>query len=141
MATPRGKETPGAENVTDPEDAEQGAGARGAVPDLMRRALAAGFSGFFLTEAAFRKALGDALPRDWADFASEQSNRARDEFFERLGQEAGRAMENMDLAEVLTQLLEGRTLEITAQIRLGPRDDETGRPGLRFDLEGEGKRE
>jgi hypothetical protein len=141
MATPRGKETPDDENVTDPEDVEQGAGARGAVPDLMRRALAAGFSGFFLTESAFRKALGDALPRDWADFASEQSNRARDEFFERLGQEAGRALENMDLAEVLTQLLEGRTVEITAQIRLGPKDDETGRRGLRFDVEGEGGRE
>ena len=138
MATPRGKETPDDENVTDPEDVEQGAGARGAVPDLMRRALAAGFSGFFLTEAAFRKALGDALPRDWADFASEQSNRARDEFFERLGQEAGRALENMDLAEVLTQLLEGRTVEISAQIRLGPKDDATGRRGLRVDVEGEG---
>jgi hypothetical protein len=126
MATPRGKETPDDENVTDPEDVEQGAGARGAVPDLMRRALAAGFSGFFLTESAFRKALGDALPR------------ARDEFFERLGQEAGRALENMDLAEVLTQLLEGRTVEISAQIRLGPKDDATGRRGLRVDVEGEG---
>jgi hypothetical protein len=141
MATPRGKETPDDEDVTDPEDALQGGAARGAVPDLMRRALAAGFSGFFLTEAAFRKALGDALPRDWADFASEQSNRARDEFFERLGQEAGRALENMDLAEVLTQLLEGRTVEISAQIRLGPKDEETGRRGLSVDVEGEGGRE
>jgi hypothetical protein len=141
MATPRGKETPDDENVTGPEDTEQAGGARGAVPDLMRRALAAGFSGFFLTEATFRKALGDALPRDWADFATEQSNRARDEFFERLGQEAGRALENLDLAEVLTQLLEGRTVEVTAQIRLGPKDDETGRRGVRVDVEGEGRRE
>jgi len=138
MATPRGKETPDEESVADPEDAGQGGGPRGAVPDLMRRALAAGFSGFFLTEAAFRKALGDALPRDWADFASEQSNRARDEFFERLSQEAGRALENMDLAEVLTELLEGRTVEIKAQIRLGPKDGGAGRPNLRFDVEGEG---
>ena len=103
----------------------------------MRRALAAGFSGFFLTEAAFRKALGDALPRDWADFAAEQSSRARDEFFERLGQEAGRALENMDLAQVLTELLEGRTVEISAQIRLAPKDEATGRRGLRVEVAGE----
>jgi len=90
----------------------------------MRRAFAAGLSGFFLTEEALRKALGETLPKDWSDFALDQSRRTRAEFLERLSFEVGRALENVDVAAVLSQLLEGRTLEIKAQVRLGERDPE-----------------
>jgi len=100
----------------------------------VRRALAAGFSGFFLTGEALREALGDTLPREWADFASEQSARARSEFIERLSFEMGRAIEGIDWAEVLAKLLEGRTLEVSARIRLGERDAE-GQPTLRIKLD------
>ena len=89
---------------------ESGGTLGGALPDLMRKAFAMGFSGFFFTEEVIRKALGETLPRDWADFASEQSERARAEFLERLSYEIGRAMENVDYAAVLSQLLEGHTL-------------------------------
>jgi hypothetical protein len=87
----------------------------------MRRALSVGFSGFFLTESAVRRALGDTLPRDWVDFAVEQSERTRAEFLERLSHELARSLERVDLGSALTQLMEGRTLEIKAQIRLGPK--------------------
>ena len=93
-------------------------GRLGGVPELVRRALAFGLSGFFLTEEAIRKAVGDTIPRDWADFAVEQSERARREFLERLSYEIGQSLENLDLAAVLRQLLDGRTLEIRAEIRL-----------------------
>ncbi len=99
---------------------------RGAIPELVRRALTMGLSGFFFTEATIRKALGDALPKDWIDFAVDQSDRTRAEFLERLSYEIGRALENVDVAAVLRELLEGRTLEVKAEIRLGERD---GRPG------------
>ena len=91
------------------------------IPDFVRKAIAAGFSGFFFTEETIRKALGDTLPKDWADFAADQSNRARAEFLERLSYEIGRALENVDYAAVLAQLLQGRTLEVSATVRL--RDD------------------
>jgi hypothetical protein len=104
------------------------------LPEFVRRALAAGFSGFFLTGEALREALGDSLPREWADFASDQSARARKEFIERLSFEMGRAVEGIDWAEVLARLLEGRTLEVSARIRLGERD-ETAPPTLRIKLE------
>ena len=91
---------------------------KNAIPELMRRAIAAGFSGFFFTEEAIRKALGDTLPKEWADFAAEQSDRTRAELLERLSYEIGHAMQNLDYASVLAQLLEGRTLEVTAKIRL-----------------------
>ena len=115
-----------------PGAAEAG-GALGALPELMRKAFAMGFSGFFFTEEVIRKALGETLPKDWSDFAADQSERARAEFLERLSYEIGRAMENVDYAAVLSQLLEGRTLEVSATIKLSDKD-RSGRQGLRFDL-------
>ncbi|HKA13622.1 MAG TPA: hypothetical protein VKH41_01280 [Myxococcota bacterium] len=94
----------------------------GAIPDLVRRALSAGFSGIFMTGEALRDAIGDSLPREWADFAADQSARTRSEFIERMTAEMGRAIEKTDWAAVLAALLEGRTLEVTAQIRLGEND-------------------
>jgi hypothetical protein len=94
----------------------------GAIPELMRRALSAGFSGIFMTGEALREALGDSLPREWADFAADQSARTRSEFIERMSVEMGRAIEKIDWALVLAALLEGRTLEVTAQIRLGEKE-------------------
>jgi hypothetical protein len=104
------------------------------IPELVRKAIAAGFSGFFFTEEAIRRALGDALPRDWADFASEQSARARAEFLERLSYEIGRALANVDHAAVLAQLLEGRTLEVSAKIRLHDERGRGRRPRLRVEV-------
>jgi hypothetical protein len=83
--------------------------------------LSIGLSGFFLTEEAIRKALGDAVPRDWTDFVVSQSDRTRKEFLERLSFEIGQSLANIDLARVLTELLEGRTLEVNAEIRLTPK--------------------
>ena len=99
----------------------------GAIPDLVRRALSAGFSGIFMTGEALREALGDSVPREWADFAADQSARTRSEFIDRMSVEMGRALESVDWATVLAALLEGRTLEVTAQIRLGEKDASGGR--------------
>jgi len=110
----------------------------GAIPDLVRRALSAGFSGIFMTGEALRDAIGDSLPREWADFAADQSARTRSEFIERLSAEMGRALEKIDWAVVIAALLEGRTLEVTAQIRLGEKDATGGR-ALRVKLDAEGE--
>lgn len=116
---PRDPAAPGRADGADETVGAEGAGPAGGLTELMRRAFAAGFSGFFLTEETFRKALGEALPRDWIDFASEQSARTRSEMIERLSFEMGRAVEAVDWAAVLSSLLEGRTLEVRAEIRLG----------------------
>jgi len=108
----------------------------GAIPDLVRRALSAGFSGIFMTGEALRDAIGDSMPREWADFAADQSARTRSEFIERLSAEMGRAIEQVDWAAVLAALLEGRTLEVSAQIRLGEKDAAGGR-ALRVKVDAE----
>jgi hypothetical protein len=125
MARRQGKESAAEETAGGrPEEAPEAAGPLNALPELMRKALTIGFSSFFVTEEAFRKALGETLPKDWIDFVVEQSGRTRAEFVDRLGNEVGRTLENTDLAALLEQLLEGRALEIKAEIRLGPKDSD-----------------
>ena len=105
------------------EELEGPPGSAGNLPEFVRRALAAGFSGFFTTEETIRKALGDTLPKDWIDFAVDQSDRARQEFMDRVSVEIGRSLSEVDLATLIAQVLEGRTLEVKASIKLGSRDD------------------
>jgi hypothetical protein len=90
----------------------------GAIPELMRRAIALGLTGFFTTEEAVRRALGDTVPKDWTDYIAESSDRTRGEFLDRLSREIARTLKEVDLAAVLQQLLEGRTLSVNAEIRL-----------------------
>ena len=118
MALDRGNKK---EPVTDEVESDEGSERKPALPDFARRALSIGLSGFFLTEETIRKALGDTLPKDWMDFATEQSERTRKEFLERLSFEIAQSMQQMDLAAIMREILEGRTLEVKAEIRLkGP---------------------
>jgi hypothetical protein len=135
MAERQGKQrAPSREAARAGSDTGEGSGSIPAIPELVRKAIAAGFSGFFFTEEVIRRAVGDALPREWADFASEQSARARAEFLERLSYEIGRALANVDHAAVLEKLLEGRTLEVSAKIRLHDDRARGRRPRLRVEV-------
>ncbi len=108
------------------DGAEADAERAGPIPDIFRRMMALGFSGLFSTEAAIRGALGDTVPREWVEFVSEQSERTRADFTQRLAEEFGRALADVDLAELAEQLLEGRTIEVKAEIRLQPRAVDEG---------------
>jgi hypothetical protein len=90
----------------------------GLLPELLRRGLTLGFTGFFLTEEALRRALGDSMPRDWIEFMVEQSERTRAEMLDRLSREFGRVIQAFDPVEILRRLLDGQTLEVSARIRL-----------------------
>ena len=80
--------------------------------------LTLGFTGFFMTEEALRKSLGDSVPRDVAEFVLDQSQRMRGEFLDRVSRELGRVLERVDPVEVARRLLEGRTVEVKASFRL-----------------------
>lgn len=103
---------------------DDGPDERGGIPELLRRVMTVGFSGLFTTEAAIRGALGDTLPREWVDFIAEQSERTRDEFITRLVHEFARVLESVDVVGLAEQLLEGRSVEVKAEIRLRPRKSE-----------------
>jgi len=101
------------------------------LPEPLRRLLAFGLSGMFATQESLRQVVGDALPREWVDFVADQSERTRSDFLERLAGELARSLESIDLARVMQQALEGRTLEVHARIRMLP---DEGDSGLRFQL-------
>jgi len=113
----------------------------GLLPDMARRALAFGLSGFFLTEETIRKAIGETLPKDWQDFALHQSERTRKEFMERLSFELAQSLENIDVVSVMEQLLSGRTIEVKATFRLGERDPKSPQHDLHVDLKDDGDAE
>lgn len=117
MAPARGKQRIGPRPPAEGSENEDAEGLN-PIPELMRRAIALGLTGFFSTEEAVRKALGDTMPKDWTDYLSDTSDRTRSEFLERLSHEIGRVLEGVDLAEVFRRLLEGRTLQVTAEFRL-----------------------
>ncbi len=122
MTQSRGNKPGGSEGLRppSPKDREEEGGLP-LLPDLMRRAFALGLTGIFTTEHAIRQALGDTLPKDWIEFAVDQSDRTRADFVKRLAGELARVIENLDLEELAERLLEEHTLEIRAQIRLKPR--------------------
>jgi hypothetical protein len=105
-------------------------GAEGSfLPDLLRRGLTMGFTGFFMTEEALRRALGDSMPRDWMEFMVEQSEKTRAELLERLSREFGRVISAFDPVEILRRLLDGQTIEVSARIKLA--NSERARRGAR----------
>lgn len=101
--------------------------AGGFFPEALRRVLTVGFTGFFLTEEALRKALGDSVPRDVIEFVLDQSQRMRGEFLDRISREFGRVLERIDPVELARRLLEGRTVEVSARFRLVPEKKRKGR--------------
>ena len=94
----------------------------GAIPEMLRKALELGLAGFFSTEQTIRKAFGDKLPQEWVDFVSSQSERTRSDLTEAIASEVGRTLKSIDLTRVADQLLSGRTLEVSARIRLLPEE-------------------
>ncbi len=115
----------------DPDDSSGRDEEAGFLPDLLRRTLTLGFTGFFMTEEAIRKALGDTVPRDALEYVLDQSERMRADFLDRMSKEFGRAMNQMDPAEMLARLLEGRTVEVTARFRILTDEDERERGSQR----------
>ena len=79
-----------------------------------------------MTEEAVRRALGDSVPRDVLEFMLEQTERTRSEFLDRLSREFGRVLNTLDPVEIAKRLLEGRTVEVSAQFRLVPEEREPG---------------
>jgi hypothetical protein len=103
---------------------EDPAESSGPIPDIVRKALAMGLTGFFSTEQTIRKAVGDTLPQEWIDFVAGQSERTRSDFTDAIAAEFGRSLKTIDLTKMADQLLTGRTLDVSARIRLLPLEED-----------------
>ena len=85
---------------------------------------------------AVRKALGESVPRDLMDFILTQSERTRAEFLDRISKEFAGALSTLDPVEVVKRLLEGRSIEVSATIRLAPSGAEEDGRGVKLSVRG-----
>ncbi len=89
--------------------------------EAVRRATTLGLSGFFLTEEAVRRALTEAVPKEWVDYLSRQSEDVRREAMEGLVREFGHWLRGLDVKALLGQLLEEYDLTATIQLSASPK--------------------
>lgn len=113
-----------------PSGDKQAFGEQGALEsifqEVIRRGASLGFSSFFLTEEAIRRAFSERVPAEWADYVSEQSESVRDELIERMSLEFGNWLRTLDLGQIAEEFLAEREvslrLEIKPKQRLGDAD-------------------
>lgn len=84
--------------------------------ELIRRGASLGFSSFFLTEEAIRRAFSDRVPPEWVEYVSRQGEEVRSNIVERLGDEFGQWLRTLDLPALLAELLESRDLTIKIEV-------------------------
>jgi hypothetical protein len=75
------------------------------------------------------------------DFILAQSERTRAEFLDRISKEFARTLGSLDPVEVVKRLLEGRSIEVSASIRLVPSDTAKGGHGVKLSVRGPEKPE
>jgi hypothetical protein len=92
--------------------------------EAIRRTASVGFSSFFATEDAVRRAFNDAVPRDWVDYASRQSTELRAEMIDRMQTEFGAWLRSIDLAQVVGKVLAENDVELKISLSSTPRSAE-----------------
>lgn len=96
------------------------------IQEAIRRAASLGFSSFFLTEEAIRKAFSEVVPQDWVEYVGKQGNEMRDEMIERLAGEFSSWLRSVDVAEILGDLLKDYEITATVQLSATPRSAREG---------------
>lgn len=84
--------------------------------EAVRRTASLGFSSFFATEDAVRRAFNEAVPRDWVDYAKGQSTELRAEMIERMSAEFGAWLRTIDMTQVMSKLLAENDFELKISI-------------------------
>jgi hypothetical protein len=84
--------------------------------EAVRRTASLGFSSFFATEDAVRRAFNEAVPRDWVDYAKDQSTELRAEMIERMSAEFGAWLRTIDMTQVMRKLLAENDFELVISI-------------------------
>ena len=117
------------------EEQDRGEGARaGFVPEFMRKVAVAGLGALFMTEEGIRSLAGQLkLPKEVLGYILGQAEKTKDEVGRVVSEELRRFLQSEKLRDEVLKLLSGMTIEVKAQIRLVPHEEqeqgETGTPG------------
>ncbi|MDY7231099.1 hypothetical protein [Hyalangium rubrum] len=97
----------------------------GFVPEFVRKMAVAGLGAIFMTEEGIRNLAGQLkLPKEVLGFILSQAERTKDEIGRVLAEEVRRFLQSEKLREEFVKLMSGMTLDVRAQIRLVPADEE-----------------
>lgn len=91
-----------------------------------------GFSSFFLTEEAVRRAFADRVPTDWTEYFARQSDEVRAELVDRLAKEFGNWLRSVDLAEVVAEVLDRYDVSAQIDVSAQPKDGAKSAPSLQI---------
>jgi hypothetical protein len=102
----------------------------GFVPEFVRKVAVAGLGAIFMTEEGIRSLAGQLkLPKEVLGFILSQAEKTKDEVGRVLTDELRRFLQSEKLREEFLKLLSGMTLDVRAQIRLVPADEEKKKEG------------
>jgi hypothetical protein len=107
-----------------PEDPASGlgeGGARGFLPDAVRKALLTGLGAFFLTEEGARRLAREwKLPKELIGYIGSQAVSAKDEILRVFADETRRFLESEPVRREFWKALSSMAIEIRAEVRLKP---------------------
>ncbi|HTO51809.1 MAG TPA: hypothetical protein VMR50_00365 [Myxococcota bacterium] len=92
--------------------------------EAVRRAAQLGLSTFFSTEEAVRRAFSESVPPDWLDYLNRQGTDLRGELLERMSREFGEWLRQVDMAQIMSKLLEEHDFELKISVSANRRGKE-----------------
>ncbi|KFA93899.1 hypothetical protein [Archangium violaceum] len=114
----------------DEPEREEGSRA-GFVPEFVRKVAVAGLGALFMTEEGIRSLAGQLkLPKEVLGYILGQAEKTKDEVGRVVSEELRRFLQSEKLRDELLKVVSGMTIEVKAQIRLVPHEEqEQGEPG------------
>src|SRR4051812_21116199 len=98
---------------------------RAGFPEFVRKVAVAGMGALFMTEEGIRNLAGQLkLPKEVLGFILSQAEKTKDEVGRVLTEELRRFLQSEKLREEFVKLMSGMTLDVRAQIRLVPADED-----------------
>ncbi|HEY1087764.1 MAG TPA: hypothetical protein VGE37_08715, partial [Archangium sp.] len=96
----------------------------GFVPEFVRKVAVAGLGALFMTEDGIRSLAGQLkLPKEMLGYILGQAEKTKDEVGRVLSEELRRFLQSEKLRDEMLKAISGMTVEVKAQIRLGPSED------------------
>lgn len=119
-----------------PEPDPGAPGARGIIPDTVRKALLAGVGALFMTEEGARRLARDwKLPKEVIGFIGQQAQGAKDEVLRVFSEEVRRFLQSEKVRGEFLKALSAMAIEVKAEIRLRPAEDGALRPEVKTTVE------
>ena len=92
--------------------------------EAVRRAANLGISTFFTTEEAVRRAFSESVPPDWLEYLNRQGTDLRSELLDRMSREFGEWLRQVDMAQIMSKLLEEHEFDLRISVSANRRSKE-----------------